>query len=570
MVKKESLFEVEKYTNLKNLVERVSEKYADEIAFIIKEKKDKEITYKNITYKEFYNDTNALGTALLKHNLKDKKVAIIGKNRYEWFLTYLSVVNGIGTVVPLDKGLPENEIESLLERCKADCVVFEDSYIDVMNSIKNKKDSTVKTFICMNKKIDGIDYLDDLLQEGKELVKEDKTYLNLPIDEIATKILVYTSGTTSLSKAVMLSHRNIVENINALNCVVKVWPGDVSLAFLPLHHTFGCTGQLFFISNGVTTAFCDGLRHIQENLKEYKVSVFVCVPLLLEAMYKKITTQIEKQGKTRTIKIAKAVSNFLLKFGIDIRRKIFKQIIDQLGGGIRLAVSGAAGIDKEVAKGFADFGIRTIQGYGLTETAPVIAAENSKHVRYGSVGFAMPNVDVDIFEPNEQGIGEIIARGPNVMQGYYENEEATKEVIIDGWFHTGDLGYVDKDGYLYITGRKKNVIVLKNGKNIYPEELELLISDLPYVLENMVFGFPKDDDLIVSVKIVYNKEALPNMSEEEIYNKVWEDIKQINSELTTYKHIKKLIVTDEPMIKTTTQKVKRFQEIEKIIQSENK
>ncbi len=570
MVKKESLFEVEKFTNLKNLIQRVSEKYANEIAFIIKEKNGKEITYKNITYKEFYNDTNALGTALLKHNLKDKKVAIIGKNRYEWFLTYLSVVNGIGTVVPLDKGLPENEIESLLERCKADCVVFEDSYIDVMNSIKNKENTTVKTFICMNKKIDGFDYLDDLLEEGKDLLKEDKTYINIPIDATATKILVYTSGTTSLAKAVMLSHRNIVENINALNSVVKVWPGDVSLAFLPLHHTFGCTGQLFFISNGVTTAFCDGLRHIQENLKEYKVSVFVCVPLLLEAMYKKITTQIEKQGKTRTIKIAKAVSNFLLKFGIDIRRKIFKQVIDQLGGNIRLAVSGAAGIDKEVAKGFADFGIQAIQGYGLTETAPVIAAENSKHVRYGSVGFAMPNVDVDIFEPNEQGIGEVIARGPNVMQGYYENEEATKEVIIDGWFHTGDLGYVDKDGYLYITGRKKNVIVLKNGKNIYPEELELLISDLPYVLENMVFGFPKDDDLIVSVKIVYNKEALPNMSEEEIYNKVWEDIKQINSELTNYKHIKKLIVTDEPMIKTTTQKIKRFQEIEKIIENENK
>lgn len=569
MVKKETLYEVEKYKNLKNLIERVSEKYAEDIAFILKEKNGKDITYRNITYKEFYNDTVALGTALLKQDIKDKKVAIIGKNSYEWFLTYLSVVNGIGTVVPLDKGLPENEIESLLERCKADCVVFEDSYIDIMNTIKNKKDSTVKKFICMNKKIDGIDYLKELLEEGKELVKEDKTYINLPIEEEKTKILVYTSGTTSLAKAVMLSHRNIVENINALNSVVKVWPGDVSLAFLPLHHTFGCTGQLFFISNGVTTAFCDGLRHIQENLKEYKVSVFVCVPLLLEAMYKKITAQIEKQGKTRTIKIAKALSNFLLIFGIDIRRKIFKQVIDQLGGNIRLAVSGAAGIDKEVAKGFADFGIKAIQGYGLTETAPVIAAENTKHVRYGSVGFAMPNVDVDIFEPNEQGIGEIIAKGPNVMQGYYENEEATKEVLIDGWFHTGDLGYVDKDGYLYITGRKKNVIVLKNGKNIYPEELELLISDLPYVLENMVFGYPKDDDLIVSVKIVYNKEMFPNMSEEEIYNKVWEDIKQINSELTTYKHIKKLIVTDEPMIKTTTQKVKRFQEIEKII-NENK
>ncbi|MBQ3414312.1 MAG: AMP-binding protein [Clostridia bacterium] len=570
MIGKEILYDVEKFKNLKVLLERTAEKYAENIAFIIKEKNNKEIKYKNITYKEFYDDTNAIGTALLKHELKDKKIAIIGKNRYEWFISYLAVLNGVGTVVPLDKGLPDNEIESLLERCKTDCVVFEDSYIDVMNNIRNKKESTVKTFICMNKKIEGMDYLKDLLEEGKELVKEDKSYLEMPIDEKQVKVLVYTSGTTSLSKAVMLSHYNIVENINGLNSIVKVGPGDVSLAFLPLHHTFGCTGQLFFICNGVTTAFCDGLRHIQENLKEYKVSVFVCVPLLLEAMYKKINLQIEKQGKTRTIKIARAISNFLLKFGIDIRRKIFKQVINQLGGGIRLAVSGAAGIDKDVVKGFADFGIKTIQGYGLTETAPVISAQNDKHVRYGSVGFALPNVDIEIFEPNEEGIGEIIAKGPNVMKGYYENEEATKEVLINGWFHTGDLGYIDKDGYLFITGRKKNVIVLKNGKNIYPEELELLISDLPYVLENMVFGYPKDDDLIVSVKIVYNKDMLPDLSEEEIYNKIWEDVKNINSDLTNYKHIKKLIVTDEPMIKTTTQKVKRFQEIEKILQSENK
>lgn len=324
--------------------------------------------------------------------------------------------------------------------------------------------------------------------------------------------------------------------------------------------------------DGATNVFCDGIRHIQTNLKEYKVSVFVCVPLLLEAMYKKIMNELEKQGKTKLIKTVIPISNFLLKFGIDIRRKLFKDIINQLGGNLRFVVSGASGIDKKVAKGFNDFGILTVQGYGLTETAPVLTAENEKCIRYASIGYPLTNVDIRIDNPNEEGIGEIVAKGPNVMLGYYENEEATNEVIeIDKngnrWFHTGDLAYMDKDGYIFIAGRKKNVIVLKNGKNIYPEELELLINNLAYVAESMVFGMPKEDDLVVSVKIVYNKEYKQenNLSEEELRDKIWNDVKKINKELPNYQHIKNLIITDEPMIKTTTAKVKRFAEIEKII-----
>ena len=566
MIKTETIYNAKRFKNIREILVNAVENYPDNTAFIIKQKNKKEIKYRNITFKEFYNDINYLGTALINKNLKDKKVAIIGKNRYEWCLSYLAVVNGVGTVVPLDKGLPEKEIESLLIRCQADAIIFEDSYIDIIKRIKEANKTKVKEYICMNEKNEEVEYIYDLIEKGKELIKKDSRYVNANINAKETKILVYTSGTTSLSKAVMLSHSNIAENIYALNSIIKVYPTDVSLAFLPMHHTFGSTGFLYFMANGVTTAFCDGLRHIQENLKEYKVSIFVCVPLLLEAMYKKINAQIEKQGKTKVIKIAKNISNFLLKFGIDIRRKIFKQIIEQMGGNLRLAVSGAAGIDKEVAKGFIEFGIKTVQGYGLTETSPVIAAENDKHTRYGSVGFALPNVEVKISNPNEKGIGEIIAKGPNVMQGYYENEEATNEVLKDGWFYTGDLGYVDKDGYLFITGRKKNVIVLKNGKNIYPEELELIINNLPYVTESMVFGYPKDDDLILSVKIVYNEEYFDKkLSKEAIYEKIWKDIKQINQGMTNYKKIKKLIITTEPMIKTTTQKIKRFEEIKTII-----
>ena len=457
-----------------------------------------------------------------------------------------------------------------MQRSYADAVIFESQYSNTMKKIKNENSTQVKHFICMNEKSNDFIYFNDLLEEGKKILDDgNNEYLTAEIDSKALSIILFTSGTTSISKAVMLSHDNITSNLYALNCAEKLYDTAISLAFLPFHHTFGSTGLLLFLSNGVTNAFCDGLRHISQNLKEYKISVFVCVPILLEAMHKKIMNEIDKQGKTKLIKIATKISNFLLKLGIDIRRKLFKDIINNLGGNIRFIVSGAAAIDKNVAKSFNDFGILTVQGYGLTETSPVLCAENAKYIRYGSVGFPMNNVEIKIDNPNEQGIGEVIAKGPNVMLGYYENIDATNEVLADGWFHTGDLGYIDKNGYIYITGRKKNVIVLKNGKNIYPEELEILINNLPYVAESMVFGFPKDDDLLLSAKIVYDKDYIndtyPDFNDKNIENKIWNDIKSINSNMPNYKHIKKIITTDEPMIKTTTAKIKRFEEIKKIL-----
>ena len=518
-------------------------------------------------------DIDRLGTALIDLGLQGKRIAIIAENRYEWCLSYIATLCGVGIVVPLDKSLPAGEIESLLRRSYANAVIFENKYSDIMKNIKENSKNNLEYYICMDKtKEDNFLSFKDLLNKGKELLKKgDKRYKNAEINPDVMNIILFTSGTTSASKAVMLSQKNVISNVNALNTIVKVYPTDRNLAFLPLHHTFGSTGLLFFMSNGATSVFCDGLKHIQKNLQEYKVTVFVTVPLLLETMNKRILKEVEKQGKTKLIKVATKVSNFLLKFGIDIRRIVFKDIINQLGG-LRLAVSGAAAIDKEVVKNFTEFGIKTIQGYGLTETAPVITAENDENIRYGSVGFPLKDIEIDIFEPNEQGIGEVIAKGPNVMLGYLENEEATKEVLVDGWFHTGDVGYIDKDGFLFITGRKKNVIVMKNGKNIYPEELEILISKLPYVAENMVFGIPtKEDDLDLAAKIVYNKEYVEEtfgkIAEEELKEKIWKDIKQINKTMPPYKYIREIIVTDEPMIKTTTQKIKRFEEIKKIMQN---
>ena len=457
-----------------------------------------------------------------------------------------------------------------LKKSGAEIIFCEESYIDTINKIMLKGETSLQKVICMDE-VENFDTVRKLIEKGGELIQAgNREYIDTKIDTEKMASIVFTSGTTSLSKAVMLSQKNIISNINGLNKVEKMYSTDTNIAFLPFHHTFGSTGMLFFLSNGTRNVFCDGLRHIQENLKEYKVTVFVCVPLLIEAMYKKIEAGIEKKGKTKLVKIAKVLCKILLKFGIDIRKKVFKEIYDELGGEIRFVISGASSLDKKVAKGFNDFGILAVQGYGLTETAPVLTAENKKVIRYGSIGYPLPGVEIKIDNPNEEGIGEIIARGPNVMLGYYEDEKATNEVIKDGWFHTGDLAYMDKDGIIFIAGRKKNVIVLKNGKNVYPEEIEVLINNLPYVAESMVYGEEKDDDLLVSVKIVYNKEYVeekyPNITEEELREIVWKDIKEINTKLPKYKYMKKLVLTDEPMIKTTTQKVKRQEEIKKMKQ----
>lgn len=559
------------FKNIREVIKNSVEKYPDNNAFIIKNK-DK-TTYTYITYTKMMDDINKLGTALIKLGFKDKRIAVIGKNRYEWAIGYYAVVNGLGIIVPLDKGLPKEEIELSLKRSKADAIICEGTYVDTVNEIIKNGNTQIKMCISM----DEVENTEEkismnlLLKQGEEELKNgNNEYLNLDIDNDATNIILFTSGTTDLAKAVEMSHRNIASNINGLLEHERVYPTDVNMAFLPFHHTFGSTGLLYFMSVGATTVFCDGLKYVAKNLKEYKVSVFFCVPLIIEAMHKKVMQEIDKKGKTKVIKIGKVISKFLLKFKIDIRRKIFKDVIDGLGGSIRFVISGAAAIDKQVALDFNDFGILTVQGYGLTETAPVLCAENEYMLRAGSIGKPICNVQMKIDNPDENGIGEIIARGPNIMKGYYENEEATKKVLKNGWFHTGDLGYMDKDGYFYISGRDKNVIVLKNGKNIYPEELEILISNLPYVSENFVFGMPKGDDLIVSAKIVYNKEYVkehyPNKTADELKEIIWKDIKEeVNSKLTNFKHIKHLIVTDEPMIKTTTNKIKRKEEMKKIL-----
>ena len=411
----ERYFEATEFENIKDIIYNSAKKYKDNTAFILKHKKDEEIQYENITYKKLLEEVNSLGTKFFDLGYKDKRIAIVGRNRYEWVLSHLANLLGGIVSVPLDKELQIDELESSLKRSKADVVIFDEKYIENIEEIKKRNNTNLKEYICMTKK-EGYKDIETLKEEGKRLLDSgNKEYVDAKIDSYKMNILLFTSGTTSKSKAVMLSQNNIAANVYAMQLVEKFLDTDVNLAFLPFHHIFGSTAMIVMLACGVATAFPDGLRYVAQNLKEYKVSVFIGVPLLVEAIYKKVEQAIEKKGKTKIVELAKKISNFLLKFKIDIRRKLFKEIIDELGGHLRFVVSGGAPLDRRVAKGFNELGIKLVQGYGLTETSPVISAENDRKVRYGSIGIPMDNVEVEFENKDENGIGELKVKGPNVM-----------------------------------------------------------------------------------------------------------------------------------------------------------
>ena len=571
-MERDHLFEATEFNNIKEVIYDAVRKYNEKEVFVIKHKEEKQVSYENISYNRMLEDINGLGTKLYEMGFKGKRIAVIGKNRYEWVLAHLTNLMGGIVSVPLDKDLQLDELESSLIRSKADCIVFDPKLLELIEQIKTKKIASLQEYICMDK-INGYKYIRDLSEQGKELIKNgNNNYINHEVNSNSMSILLFTSGTTSKSKAVMLSQKSIASNVYGLQCIEEAGPKDTNIAFLPFHHIFGSTCIIWTIASGVKNVFPDGLRYIKQNLCEYKVSIFVGVPILIESMYRAVMKEIEKQGKTKVIKIATKISNVLLKLHIDIRRKLFKPIIDALGGELRFVVSGGAPANSVIAKGFNDLGILTLQGYGLTETGPVIAAEDKLHMKTGTVGLPMIGDIIEIDNKDELGIGEIKVKGPNVMLGYYEMPEETNAVLKDGWFYTGDLGYIDRDGYITITGRSKSMIVLKNGKKVFPEELESLINGLELVSECMVFGLPDKDDansIKLSVKVVYDKEIVKekysDISQDELFKIIWEQIKEINTTFPRYKHIQNMILTDEELIKTTTKKVKRYEEMKKIL-----
>lgn len=566
------IYKCTEFKDLKDMLKKSGEKFGNRPAYIYKT--DEPGKFKEITHKEFRDDINNFGTALINLGLKGKRIAVISENRYEWGVAYLAVATGVGIIVPLDKALPDNEIESLMIRSEIEAIVYSSKYDKIMNEIKDKKNTNVKFFISMDldKKENDIYSQKELMEKGKELIESGNTeFLNAEIDNETMGIMLFTSGTTAMSKAVMLSHKNICSNLMDITSVIKLTDKDRLLSFLPLHHTFECTvGFLYPISVGASIAFCEGIRHIADNVKEFQITAMISVPILYETIYKRIIKGIEKKGKLDDVKKGIKISKFFLKFGIDVRKKVFKEIHENLGGKARLFVAGGAALDPEAEEGFNNFGIKMYQGYGLTESSPVIAAEDDKYQKLGSIGKAFPSLEVKIDEPDEEGIGELLAKGPSIMLGYYNNEEATKETLKDGWLHTGDLAKIDNEGYIFISGRKKFVIVLKNGKNIYPEELETLVNKIEGIKESFVYGKPEDDgDYKICCKIVYDKDLVKNHykidEEQEIKEALWQEIKKVNKTMPAYKYIREISVTEKELIKTTTQKIKRFEEIKTVV-----
>ena len=565
------------YKTVKDIFINSREKFSNNV-FILEKFNPKE-NFTEITFKQFTDDVIAIGTALTnKYNLKNEKIVIIGENTYNWYVSYMALLCGVGIAVPVDKELPANEIENVVNRSKATAVIYSTKKKDVIKKIEDNLPQ-VKYFIQMNSEEKligrsvGFNYI---LEQGREMVKSgDNSFTKIEIDPEEFKVLIFTSGTTSNAKGVMICNRNLAQNINAVSPFVKLTEDDRLFSVLPLHHTYESSiGFILPFSTGSSIAVCQGLKYILPNLKETNPTSLIAVPLLIENLYKKINKTIEKSGKSGIVNSMIHVSNALKSVGVDIKRKVFSEIYENLGGKLRIIVSAAAPIDPKIGKWVTDIGISFLQGYGLTETAPIAALTPEFQPKIGSAGKAVICAELKIDKPNENGEGEILIKSETLMLGYYEDEEATNEVIeIDEngnrWFHSGDIGYLDNDGFLYITGRCKNVIVTQNGKNIYPEEIELLLSKIPEIKECMVYG--KEDgenELIISAKVIPNYEEIKekhgnDLTDEQIYNIIWEKIKDINHELTSYKAIKNLEIKKDEFIKTTTMKIKRYQEINK-------
>lgn len=561
------------YKTVKEIFEESINKYSDK-EFIL-EKFNPKGEFENISYKQFGEDVIALGTALTnKYNLSGEKIVIIGENTYYWYVSYMTALCGAGIAVPVDKELPPNELENVINRSKATVVIYSTKKKDIIKKVENNLPG-VKYFVQMNsdEKLFGREIgIDTIINEGKKLVNSgDDSFMKIKIDPEEFKVLIFTSGTTSAAKGVMICNRNLAENINAISAYVKLAPKDRFFSVLPLHHTYESTiGFLLPMAVGASIAVCQGLKYIVPNLKETKPTALLAVPLLIENLYKKINQSIEKGGKAGLVNSMMHVTNALKTVGIDIKKKVFSEIYENLGGNLKYVVSAAAPIDAKVGKWLQDIGIVFLQGYGLTETAPIAALTPEYDTRVGSAGKAVICDEIKIHAPNEKGEGEVWIKGKTVMLGYYENEEATKEVMHDGWFNAGDIGYIE-DGFLYITGRSKNVIVTQNGKNIYPEEIELLLGKVDEIKECMVYGKqmnPEDKELTISVKVIPNYEKIEekygkDLTETQIHDIIWDEIKKVNRKLTSYKAIKNLEIKKDEFEKTTTMKIKRFAEIKK-------
>lgn len=559
---KTKYFKVHNVTDLKDLLYKSAEKFKNRNAFRLKDKSGK---IYGVKYIEFKNHVESLGTALLDLGLKDKSIAVIGKNSYSWISSYLAS-SIIGTVVPIDKELHVDDITNFINISEAKAVIGDAKHIKSIMENKEKLNNDVILINIDNSEIDkNVIKFNELIYKGRKKIEDgDTSFSNIEINPDDMHILLFTSGTTGNAKGICLSHKNICSNIMSVAQIVKVDKTTVVLSILPIHHTYECTlGHLLPLYGGGTVTYCDGLRYINKNINEYKPSFVICVPLLLENVHKKIVKTLKKSLPEKYFNNDKHfIDNMPAPLRFIVKRKIKKS----LGGNIRTFIVGAAAINPSIIESFYKFGFKALQGYGLTECSPLVAGNNDIFYKADSVGLPIPNVEYKINNPDSQGTGEIIVKGPNVMLGYYNDPEATDNVFKKGWFYTGDLGYIDENGFLYITGRCKSVIVTQNGKNIYPEEIEYYLNESPLVEECIVIGvnYENDRETYVNAKILPNKEGFKeflskeDISDSDINKEIKKLISEVNKKLPNYKHIKNFKIVDEPFEKTTTQKIKRF------------
>lgn len=562
------LYEVTTIHNLRDVIKNRVSLYPNIPVF--QEKKTKGGEYVDIMPKQYDADIDALGTYFRSIEDQGARVAVLAETRYEWYVTYLATTNGTGCIVPLDKELQTNEILSMLNRAEVDILVFSKTKIDVVNEIYGKTDK-VKHFICMDETSnENYLYFYDCINKGNELLASgDKKFIEATIDPEEMTILLFTSGTTAQSKAVMLNQKNICKNLMSMFSMLYIAPEtDKFMSVLPLHHTYECTcGFLGQVYRGTTVAICEGLRYITTNVKECKPTVILMVPAMIEMFYKAINKKLNSDPKMlKKFKFGRKLSNILLKVGIDVRKKLFAQIHETFGGNLRLLIVGGAPIDPEILQFFIDIGILAVQGYGLTECAPILALNRDKFCKNHAAGIALPGCDIKIDNPDEDGIGEFIAYGDNIFMGYYKNEEATKDAFTEnGYYRTGDLGIIDEDGFCVITGRKKNVIIANNGKNVFPEEIEYLLNLSPYVQESVIKGEhdERKDDILIVANIFPNKDEVEaklgaNPAPEKVQELIEGVVSEVNEKLVNYKKIKKTVVRETEFEKNTSRKIKRF------------
>ncbi len=556
--------------DIKHMLETSAELYRDNVAIYDKEVRGGE--YIPTTYGQLLEQVNGLGTALIARGMKDKKISVIGDNSAAWGISYLAAVCGTGVVVPLDKELPVKELKNLIMEAEVACVLCDQRFAEDFLNMKESGAHSLEMVVSLQagEHREPVLSFHRLIEEGQALLAGgDRSFVDAQIVRDAMSIILFTSGTTGVSKGVMLSHGNIAEELMAAPTLLEVRPDDIFFSILPIHHTYECTcGFLMPLYKGAAIAYCEGLKHIVKNLSEVRPTMLLAVPLILESLYKKIWQNAQKAGKDKALRRIIAINRRTKKLGIDLGPVFLKKITDLFGGRMRMIICGGAAISPTTLQGICDFGITALQGYGLTECAPICALNPDRFYRHDSLGYVLPGFDAKILDPDpETGIGEIAVRGGNVMLGYYKMPEESAKVLVDGWLHTGDLGYIDEENYIYLTGRSKNVIITRNGKNVYPEELEYYLSAIPMVKESMVFGRDSEDgeEVLIFASIFPDEEEVAavlgeNPARDEIQAYLWKEIDKINAEVPFFKRIKKMTVRDREFEKTTGKKIIRHAE----------